>query len=130
MLPKSGNIYINLCFWGSIFQGRWYSVVLKKRKGGRTVWHSKKGCLVRQERNVTAGVGGTDHTVTGGGAETWYFTEQEIPETESAPQRRHYSQGEWIPKNMPDSQYGKLYLKGSHALSLMECVVFLLQKAV
>ena len=65
-----------------------------------------------------------------GGAETWYFTEQEIPETESAPQRRHYPQREWLPENMSDSQYGKLYLKSSHAPSLMECMAFLLQKAV
>ena len=29
---------------------------------------------------------------------------------------------------MPDSQYGKLHLKSGHALSLMGCMVFLLQK--
>ena len=54
-----------------------------------------------------------------GGVETWDFTEQEIPETESPPQHRHYPQGEWLPENMQDSQYGKLYLKSSHAPSLI-----------
>ncbi len=58
------------------------------------------------------------------------FIEQEIPETESAPQRRHYPQRKWLPKNMPDDQYGKLYLKSSHAFSFMECMVFFIEETI
>ncbi len=75
----------------------------------------QKRCPVRQERNVTAGCGETALQLPGG-AETWDCTEQEIPEPESTPQCRDSHQREWIPKNLPHSRDGELYLKGSHAL--------------